>query len=143
MDVRHLRYFAAIAEEGSLSGAAARIGIAQPSLSQHVKTLETRLGVALVSRSPRGVTLTAMDSGGPYDRALTERLRALCEAREIPYAMDVFRRYNSDGRAAAGAGADCPMALACFACDGSHAWEQTHGDSLRAIRDLARVYIVS
>jgi len=58
MDVRHLRYFAAIAEEGSLSGAAARIGIAQPSLSQHVKTLETRLGVALVSRSPRGVTLT-------------------------------------------------------------------------------------
>lgn len=58
MDVRHLRYFLAIAEEGSLSGAAVRIGIAQPSLSQHLKTLEGRLGVALVSRSSRGVTLT-------------------------------------------------------------------------------------
>lgn len=58
MDVRQLRYFTAIAEEGSLSGAAARLGIAQPSLSQHLRGLEERLGVALVTRSSRGVTLT-------------------------------------------------------------------------------------
>lgn len=58
MDTKQLRYFAAIAEEGSLSAAAARIGIAQPSLSQHVKNLEDHLGIELLARSPRGVTLT-------------------------------------------------------------------------------------
>ena len=58
MDIKQLRYFAAIAEEGSLSAAAARIGIAQPSLSQHVKNLEDHLGIELLARSPRGVTLT-------------------------------------------------------------------------------------
>ncbi|MCG8354733.1 MAG: LysR family transcriptional regulator [Kiloniellales bacterium] len=58
MDVKQLRYFVSIAEEGSLSAAAARIGIAQPSLSQHVKNLEEQLGVDLLARSPRGVTLT-------------------------------------------------------------------------------------
>ncbi len=58
MDVKQLRYFIAIAEQGSLSAAAARIGIAQPSLSQQVRGLEQELGVSLLVRSPRGVRLT-------------------------------------------------------------------------------------
>jgi LysR family transcriptional regulator, nitrogen assimilation regulatory protein len=58
MDVRQLRYFIAIAEEGSLSAAALRIGVAQPSLSQHVANLEEAIGVQLLSRTSRGVTLT-------------------------------------------------------------------------------------
>lgn len=58
MDIKQLRYFSAIVEAGSLSAAAARIGIAQPSLSQHVKTLEERLGVELLVRTPKGVTVT-------------------------------------------------------------------------------------
>lgn len=58
MDVRQLRYFIAIAEEGSLSAAAQRLGVAQPALSQHVIALEKRLDVTLLERSPRGVTLT-------------------------------------------------------------------------------------
>lgn len=58
MDIKQLRYFVAIAEEGSLSAAAGRIGIAQPSLSQHVKNLEQQLGIDLLARSPRGVALT-------------------------------------------------------------------------------------
>lgn len=58
MDIRHLRYFIAISEEPSLSAAAARLGVAQPSLSQHVINLEAELGVSLLSRSPRGVVLT-------------------------------------------------------------------------------------
>ncbi|TRD22032.1 LysR family transcriptional regulator [Palleronia caenipelagi] len=58
MDIRQLRYFVAIAEEGSLSAAAQRVHVAQPSLSQHVISLEKELDVQLLERSPRGVTLT-------------------------------------------------------------------------------------
>ena len=58
MDVRQLRYFNTIAELGSVSAAAHRLGVAQPSLSQHVKNLEEELGITLLIRSPRGVILT-------------------------------------------------------------------------------------
>lgn len=58
MDIKQLRYFIAIAESGSLSGAAQRVSIAQPSLSQHVLALEDELGVKLLERSARGISLT-------------------------------------------------------------------------------------
>ena len=61
MDVRQLRYFVRIAELGSVSAASHRLGVAQPSLSQHIKHLEQELGVDLLIRSSRGVSLT--DSG--------------------------------------------------------------------------------
>ena len=57
-ELRQLRYFVAIAEEGSLTRAAARLHIAQQSLSQQVRTLEAQLGATLFERSSRGVTLT-------------------------------------------------------------------------------------
>lgn len=58
MDIRQLKYFIAIAEEGSISAASQRLRIAQPSLSQHVIKIEQELGVTLVNRSPRGIALT-------------------------------------------------------------------------------------
>jgi DNA-binding transcriptional LysR family regulator len=58
LELRQLRYFVAIAEEGSLTRAAARLHIAQQSLSQQLRTLEAQLGATLFERSSRGVTLT-------------------------------------------------------------------------------------
>jgi len=58
MDVRQLRYFVKIAGCGSFSRAAAELNVAQPALSQHVANIEQELGVKLLARSTRGVTLT-------------------------------------------------------------------------------------
>lgn len=59
MELRHLRYFVAVAETGSLSQAAEKLFIAQPPLSVQIRQLEEEVGAALFTRHPRGVRLTA------------------------------------------------------------------------------------
>jgi len=59
MNLRQLEYFAAIAEEGSITRAAERLFVSQPSLSQQIAALEQELGGDLLERLPRGVRLTA------------------------------------------------------------------------------------
>ena len=60
MELRHLRYFMAVAEEGSLTVAAERrLHTSQPSLSRQIRDLEYQVGAALLSRSVHGVELTA------------------------------------------------------------------------------------
>ena len=58
MDLRQLRYFTAIVEQGSFSKAAVKLRVAQPALSQHLRHMEDELGVALLHRGTRGVQPT-------------------------------------------------------------------------------------
>jgi LysR family transcriptional regulator, hca operon transcriptional activator len=59
MELRHLRYFVAVVEEGSLTSAAERLHTSQPSLSRQVRDLEYEVGAELLSRSVHGVEPTA------------------------------------------------------------------------------------
>jgi Bacterial regulatory helix-turn-helix protein, lysR family len=59
MELRHLRYFVAVCEALNFTKAAAQLCIAQPALSRQVQDLEDEIGVDLLKRSPRGVTITA------------------------------------------------------------------------------------
>ncbi|CAN7401773.1 LysR family transcriptional regulator [Phenylobacterium sp. LjRoot219] len=75
MDLRRLRYFLRIADEGSMSRAASVLGIAQPALSRQVRLLEEALGVVLFRRTPRGVALT--EEGEQLRASMTGPLRQL------------------------------------------------------------------
>ena len=76
MNLRQLSCFVAVAEEGSFTRAAERIGIAQPSLSQQIRSLEAELGGLLLERLARGIVLT------PAGRAFLPEARAALRATE-------------------------------------------------------------
>lgn len=115
MELRHLRYFVAVAETGSLTVAAEqRLFTSQPSLSRQIRDLEDQVGVELFSRSARGVELTAAGKAfldharlalAQVDAAAEAARRAALPARKVfalgfltgqemtwlPRAMNVLR----------------------------------------------------
>lgn len=87
MDLRHLRHFVAVAEEGHFGRAAARLGIEQSPLSRSIRHLETQLRTTLLERSPRGSQLTAVGIALlPEARAILDqvaRLKTLSSATQL------------------------------------------------------------
>lgn len=71
MELRHIRYFLAVAQEGNFTRAAAQLGIGQPPLSLQIKDLEAEVGTPLFVRVPHGAVLT--DAG----RAFLERVQPM------------------------------------------------------------------
>jgi len=85
MELRHLRYFIAVAETGNLTGAAQlRLHTSQPSLSRQIRALEESVGVELLRRNARGVELT------PAGRAFMDHARLALS--QVDAAVEAARR---------------------------------------------------
>jgi LysR family hydrogen peroxide-inducible transcriptional activator len=91
MDLRQLEYFTAIVKEGSLTEAAKRCRVAQPSLSQQLRALEEELGEPLVLRKPRGVEPTAAG------RILLEHANRVLEEARLLRERFTKRRETNEG----------------------------------------------
>jgi DNA-binding transcriptional LysR family regulator len=91
LELRHLRYFLAVAEELNFSRAAERLHIAQPALSAQIRTLETQLGCDLFQRTTRKVELT------PAGRLLLPDARDLVERADLAAAKLVAAARGQQG----------------------------------------------
>jgi DNA-binding transcriptional LysR family regulator len=137
MELRHLRYFCMIAEEGHVTRAATRLGIQQAPLSQQLKALEQELGVQLFVRKPRGMQLT--DAGRAF------HAEALTILRQMERAGDVARRVARGEQGTLRIGltsSSCfhplvPQALRRFRADQPQlSFQFGHGSTPRLIDDL-------
>ncbi len=87
-------------------------------------------------------SLCVMDSGGPYHHVLSDRLRALAEKNEIPYKVDIYPHYGSDGEAWWKAGANAAVGLIGPGVDASHSYERTHTEALVATVKWVMAYLL-
>src|SRR5258707_7001955 len=106
MELRHLRYFVAVAEEGSLTVAAqSRLHTAQPSVRRQIQDLELELGVQLLNRGPRGIELAP--SGRVFldharvallqVEAAGEAARRAAQPARASFAIGFLTGYEMDG----------------------------------------------
>ncbi len=115
MELRHLRYFIAVAKEGSLTLAAEkRLHTAQPSLSRQIRDLEYEVGVQLMSRSVHGIELTAAGKAFlDHARLALTQADAAKEACRSCFGLSIRPARNRFCRAMAPARWNWPQASIC------------------------------
>lgn len=86
-------------------------------------------------------SICAKDSSGPYDYTFRKKLVDLAKKNNIPYKIDVYPHYGSDGSAALRAGNDFRVALIGMGVAASHGTERTHKKGIEATIDLCLAYI--
>lgn len=106
LELRQLRYFVAVAREGQMTRAAQRLQLAQPALSQAIARLETQVGVRLLERHPRGVSVT------PAGAAFLEKAQATLAAIDEATATARSWANQEQGRLRAGFVSMTPPMLA-------------------------------
>ena len=87
-------------------------------------------------------SICVKDSGGPYHHGLSQRLRQLAEQNQIPYRVDIYPYYGSDGEAFWRAGADIAVALIGPGVDASHNYERTHLEALVSTTQWILAYLL-
>lgn len=87
-------------------------------------------------------SLCVKDSGGPYHHGFSQKLRALAEQHAIPYKIDIYPYYGSDGEAFWRAGGNVAVALIGPGVDASHNYERTHTDALLATTNWISAYLL-
>ncbi len=88
-------------------------------------------------------SICVKDGGGPYHHGLSQRLRQLADAYDIPYKVDIYTYYGSDGEAAWRAGHDAAVALIGPGVDASHNYERTHTEALLATTRWILAYLLN
>lgn len=86
-------------------------------------------------------SICAKDSWGPYDYEMKKQLVRLSEANNIPFELDIYPYYGSDGSAALNAGNDFRVGLIGPGVSASHGVERTHKKGIQATIDLCMAYI--
>jgi putative aminopeptidase FrvX len=87
-------------------------------------------------------TICVKDSNGPYHHGLSQRLRKLADRNEIPYKVDIYPHYGSDGGAFLSAGGNVAVALIGPGVDASHHYERTHLEALKATTAWVQAYLL-
>lgn len=87
-------------------------------------------------------TLCVKDSGGPYHHGLSQKLRQLATENNIPFKVDIYPYYGSDGEAFWRAGGDVAVALIGPGVDASHNYERTHLEALLATTRWVIAYLL-
>ncbi len=88
-------------------------------------------------------SLCVKDSGGPYHHGLSNKMRDLAEKYGIPYKVDIYPQYGSDGEAFWRAGGDVAVALIGPGVDASHNYERTHMEALLATTQWVLAYLLN
>ena len=95
MNFKQLEYFAAVAEEGSISGASRALHVAQPPISRQLSLLEDELGVTLFLRTNRGVALTEADSVREVEAGARGQLKLGVIYSDVQTATQLRKRYHA------------------------------------------------